>query len=424
VIAMMLVLSPRAQAAPADRVAIATVAGPQAARVERVLEAALLPSYTLIPDVRVRKEARRRRLTLRDDGDFGRLGRSLGAGAILSAQVDRRRRGWQVRLVIRDGDTGAAAGRISVTGPHLDRVGSSLAIQAAGKIGALLAQRAAAARRLRDSREAVRRVAAERPPGEVVVDADATATTPATAAAAPAPADAEASAEAPLGPPLVLSVDARLFSRSFGYTENGGGFPGAELRRAVSTAAELSLRAGRWLPQQALAPLGVVAGIEKALGGRTTAAASTAIGGYRLAVDYRLGGAAAMLIPEAGFAAHSFTVDDPAAQAPDVQYRLLTVGTRAGWTFAPRFLLGAKALYLHGLSAGAPQTARLPDATISGVEAEATLAYAVWSGLELRASLGVRRLDVDAGARPGDRPAAGGAFDRTTWSALGLAYRH
>src|SRR3954451_4482522 len=111
-----------------------------------------------------------------------------------------------------------------------------------------------------------------------------------------------------------------------------------------------------------------------------------------------------MLVPAAGFAAHSVNVEDPEAQAPHVHYQLLTVGTRAGWAFAPRFHLGGKALYLYGLSAGAPQTARLPDATISGVEAEATLGYAIWSGLELRASLGVRRLDVDANAPSGDRP--------------------
>jgi hypothetical protein len=158
-------------------------------------------------------------------------------------------------------------------------------------------------------------------------------------------------------------------------------------------------------------------------GGRTSQAAATSMGGYQLGVDYALGTPAAMLIPEAGFAAHSFTVDDPSAQSPDVHYKLLTVGTRAGWAFAPRFLVTGKALYLFGLSAGAAQTTRLPDATINGVEAEASLAYVVWSGLELRASLGVRRLGTDANA-PADRLAAGGAVDRTTWSALGLAYRH
>jgi hypothetical protein len=78
-----------------------------------------------------------------------------------------------------------------------------------------------------------------------------------------------------------------------------------------------------------------------------------------------------------------------------------------------------RALSIHGLTA--PE--RFPHATAQGLEAEASVAFVFLPALELRASLGLRRLAFAMHSVPGDRWVAGGAVDQTTWGGLSLAYR-
>jgi hypothetical protein len=51
------------------------------------------------------------------------------------------------------------------------------------------------------------------------------------------------------------------------------------------------------------------------------------------------------------------------------------------------------------------------------------VAFVFMPAVELRASLGMRRLAFAMHSQPGDRWVAGGAVDQTTWGGLSVAYR-
>jgi hypothetical protein len=397
--------------AAAPRVAIEGFRGPQAGRVQGAVETGLLGRYYVVPDFSVEEAARTSGVELLVDDEFAQVGKALDVRAFLSAEIARHRKsGWQVRLLVRRGDTGAPIGRILVTDRRLDRLERELSRRTFRRLETLFARAAA-------------------PPGlepaplapslddraEAEVEADVDSDEPAAGRAGPGPRLLE------------VAVDARMFSRSFSYAQNLTGLPEYEISGAVATVMEVALHPLASLGS-ALAPVGLLASLEYGLGvgsrvSESEERRSSDVHGYGVGLEYRLQQAGFELAPQLGYALRAFTTGEPGAQSPDVSYRLLSGGLAARAPLTARLGAMVRGSYLHVLDAG-PLTAeqRFSRATVQGMELEGGLAFGVLRELEIRASVGLRRFGYDMNAQPGDSWVAGGAVDRTIWGAIGLVY--
>jgi hypothetical protein len=403
-ISIVLVFLAGAQAAPA-RLAIADFRGPHAGRIQGAAESGLMARYHVVPDFSVRRAARQNGVDLESDSDFGVVGRSLEVAGFVSAQVLPKRASWRVRLEVRRGDTGAPLGSFVLADRRLDGLESRIVRQAPAQVQRLLARRDA------DPVE----VAAAEPP-------EAPATEPAAVVeSAPAP-------QPPGAPFAELSLEGRLFTRSFSYAQNLSGLPDYRLARALSAALDLTLYPLALLRRRALPPIGLAAALEYAPGVKSRAAGGeqareTRVHAYRLGMKYRLDWSKVSLAPQVGYGRQTFETGATPA-APDVRYQFLWLGADGRVALGTRLSLFGSAAYLHGLSVGGlGATERFPRASAHGAAFELGAGLAVFRGLELRLAAGVRRFGLAMHSRPGDALVAGGAVDQLTWAGLGLAYR-
>jgi hypothetical protein len=378
-------------------------AGPQAERIQGAVETGLSGRFAVVSDSRVAAAAQRQGVGLVGDADFARLGRALDVRAFVSAYTQKRnRQGWQVRLVVRRGDTGTPVGRLLVTGRRLDRLERTLTRQTSPRLAALV-------------EEAVMIKAAPESEG------------PLQAAVYDQPEALVEDSERRPGELIEMTLDGRVFSRSFSYVQNVSRLPEYRLRGAFGTAFEATLRPGV-LISDSLAGIGITGGLEYGLGVRSIAEGGSRVTndvrGYSLGLEYRLGWGASSVAPQLGYSSSSFVTGDESGTAPNVRYRLLTGGAAGRWAFAPRFALVGRASYLHALSAGPlSEAGRFARASVRGVQGDAAVAFAITPDLEVRATGGLRRLGFDMNALPGDAWVAGGAIDQVVWGGLGLAYR-
>jgi hypothetical protein len=409
-VTFLLAPAPAWSSEAAPRVAVIKgFAGPQAERIQGMVENGLAGRYDVVTDARVAAAARRQGVGLVTNDDYAKLGKMLDVSAFVSAYTEKqfRRGGWQVRLLVRRGDTGSPVGRILVTGRRLDRLERTLARQTTPRLQALVA-RAASEERL-------------------VIEASASESEgPMPGAAYDEPLVEEDTDNQP-GELIELTVDGRVFTRSFSYVQNLSRLPEYRLGRAFASAMEVTFRPGVLISDK-LAALGVVGGMEYGLGVTSLAAGdnrlSSDVRGYSAALEYRLGLGPLSVAPQVGYAASTFITGDPSGLAPNVRYRLLTAGAAGRVAVAPRLSLMARAAYLYGLSAG-PLTApgRFERATIGGVSAELAASFAITRAVELRATGGLRRYGFAMNSQLNDAWVAGGAIDQQMWGGLGLAYR-
>jgi hypothetical protein len=338
------------------------------------------------------------------DNEFAEVGKALDVRAFVSAQIQKKS-GWQVRLLVRRGDTGAPVGKILVADRRLDRLERQLSQKTTRRIEALLARAPSSP--------------VEPPPvdGELKAEADDAAELDAASGQA--------------GALFEMSADGRVFSRTFNYAQNLSGLPEYKLSGAYSGALQVAFHPGVLLDgraRKALAPVGITAALEYGLGVSSRSAAdqrlSSDVHGWTVGMQYRWQLGPHALAGQAGFSTRAFTTGDEAATAPDVRYGVLSVGTAARANLPRGFGLLARVAYLHALSAG-PLTdeGRFARATVRGMELEGALGYALIDEVEVRILGGLRRMGWDMNAVPGDTWVAGGAVDQTMWGGVGLAYR-
>jgi hypothetical protein len=410
--------SAHAKGAP-ERLAVAAFRGPQAGRIQGAVESGLMARYYLVPDFSVERVAKQHGVRLDADSDFGVVGRTLEVTGFVTAQVQKRAN-WQVRLQVRRGDTGAPVGNFVLADRRLDGLESQIARRAPARVQRLLARAA-------PDEAAVARAPLGRPKGA----ASASTEPPRLETGAePSALAAHAAPEADAGPSAFaeLSVEGRMFSRSFSYVQNVSGLPDYRLERALSTALDLTLYPGA-LVSRALPALGVVGAVEYAPGVKSRVAGSdqklaTSVHGYRVGVKYRVSWSSISIAPQLAYGAQVFQTADPSPAAPDVQYKLVWAGAEGRWEPGARIALLGSVAYLHALSAGRIGDAtRFPRVAAQGAAVEVGAAVALLRGLELRMTLGLRRFGLAMHARPGDTLVAGGAVDEISWVGLGLAYR-
>jgi hypothetical protein len=402
------VLPARAAAGPSERVAIGAFQGPEANRIQGAVETGLMTRYYVVPDFSVAAEARRQGVQLRDDGEFGTVGRALDVRAFVSADVERRA-GWRVRLTVRRGDTGTAIGRFVLANRRLDKLESQLATAASGRVRSLLA---------RVSREDGVSAAAVEPPAQAQVTARASEPTgPEAAAAAPELFE--------------VTAGGRMFSRSFSYTQNLSELPSYQLSQAFATELAMTLRPGPLLGSPAsLGPLRFAGAFEYGVGIKshvagTDAAQPTRVMGWLVGLGYELGRPGQRVTPQLAYALQSFSTGaETSSAAPDVRYQLLSAGADGRWVLAPGLALLGRLAYLRALAIGTLSAAdRFPHAAADGVELEGTVAFVFSPLFELRASAGLRRMGFAMHSQPGDHWVAGGAIDQTSWIGLSVAHR-
>ena len=409
VVALALPASAFANATTSDgvqRVAIEGFRGPQAQRIQGAVETGLVGKYYVVPDFSVEEVARRKGVGLVLDDEFAEVGKALDVRAFVSAQIQKRD-GWQVRLLVRRGDTGAPVGKILIADRRLDRLERQLAQKTTRRIEALLARAPAAA--------------VEPPPvdGEV-------------RAAADDGDELDAAAKRGSAPVFEVSADGRVFSRSFNYAQNLSGLPEYKLSGAYSGALQVAFHPGMLLDggaRNALAAIGITAALEYGLGVSSRSASSdqrlsSDVHGYAVGMQYRWLMGPHHVAGQVGYSSRAFTTGEEAATAPDVRYGVVSLGTAARAELPRHFGLLARVAYLHALSAG-PLTGegRFARATVRGMELEGALAYALVPEVEVRILGGLRRMGWDMNAVPGDVWVAGGAVDQTMWGGVGLAYR-
>jgi hypothetical protein len=390
-----------------QRVAIEGFRGPQAQRIQGAVETGLVGKYYVVPDFSVSEVAKRKGVGLLLDDEFAEVGKALDVRAFVSAQIQKRD-GWQVRLLVRRGDTGAPVGKILIADRRLDRLERQLTQRTPRRIEALLA------------RAPVSGPDTSPPPvdGEVRAEADDAAELTAASGTA--------------GKVIEVSMDGRIFSRSFSYAQNLSGLPEYKLSGSYSGALQMAFHPGALMDGaagRALTPVGITAGLEYGLGVSSRSAdsdqrRSSDVHGYGVGLQYRWMLGPHQVAGQLGYAARAFTTGEPGATAPDVRYSLLSAGTAARAELPRGFGLLARVAYLHALSAGPlTGTGRFSRATVRGMELEGALGYALVQGIELRAVGGLRRLGWDMNAIPGDAWVAGGAVDQSVWGGIGLAYR-
>jgi hypothetical protein len=390
-----------------QRVAIEGFRGPQAQRIQGAVETGLVGKYYVVPDFSVEEVARRKGVGLVLEKEFAEVGKALDVRAFVSAQIQQKKAGWQVRLLVRRGDTGAPVGKILVADRRLDRLERQLGQKTTRRIEALLARAPSSA--------------VEPPPvdGELRAEADDAA-------------ELDAAGKAQAGALFEVSADGRVFSRSFSYAQNLSGLPEYKLSSAYSGALQVAFHPGVLLDggaRKALAPVGITAALEYGLGVSSRSAAndqrlSSDVHGWSVGMQYRWQLGPHALAGQAGYSTRSFTTGDDAATAPDVRYGVVSVGTAARAELPRGFGLLARVAYLHALTAG-PLTSegRFARATVRGMELEGALAYGLVDEVEVRILGGLRRMGWDMNAVPGDAWVAGGAVDQSMWGGLGLAYR-
>jgi hypothetical protein len=398
-----------------DRVAIESFRGPHAQRLQGAVETGLMGRYYLVPDFSIEQMARRRGVAMTSPSGMAQVGRALQVRAFLSAEVQKKG-AWHVAVVVRSGDTGAPLGRFVVADRRLDHLESTLASRTSRRVGALLARASSQ--------------------GELDLGTDgdvgaaARVAAPSLAASANDVPDAvdEAGAEHP-GEVLEMTLETRVFNRSFAYSQNLSGL--ADYRLEGALAASLGARFHPLALLSAhLAPLGIAAGLEYGLGVGSRVAGSeqrisTDVHAYSVGLEYRfrLGEKGSTLTPTLGYALSTFNAGQSVG-APNVDYRIVKPGLEARWAITNRLALLWHADYLHVLSSGSlGATERFPRATVRGVESAGSLALAVLDGLEIAAGVGVRRFGIATNVVPGDKAIAGGAVDQTTWLGLGAVYR-
>ena len=184
-------------------------------------------------------------------------------------------------------------------------------------------------------------------------------------------------------------------------------------------------------PLTALRDLGVVGAAELVFGvssqGADGRARDTSFTSAEAGLRYRFPYAAGEFGVSARWVLQRFAIGagapgDPAL-VPEIAYQSVRAGVDLRHRVHPRVAVTAAIGWLFVLDAGELTERYFPRATIQAADASLGVAFAVTSGIEVRATLGARRYFHDMRVEPGDPYLAGGALDHVFSGALTAAWR-
>ncbi len=459
-LALALVQPPAAQAGPA-RVAFLPLQGPAAEQVEKILVQVFPPELGLLPLTQVDKALQQAGAVLPVTGaQHQALARKLKATAIVGGRVSATTGSWRLRLVARDGATGASLAALDFDGRTRRELAVNVRRQAPESLRNVLAQ--ASARASAPAAEATSSdplglqpavmVESERPkpkltPKPEAADGEAaedskTGSDAETAAAEEPPSKkrggrktSDADAELGAGDDidrvpealLEMSMGPRVLSRAFIYTDNVAGLPGYTLPAALGAFAEAEVYPGA-RTKSAARNFGLAGMWEASMGAKTTGRDGSGTNltrgkSYRAGVRFRLKSGNSAVTFGGDYGEHSFdlTVDGPIP--PNVVYNLFRPSVSGRMALGP-LSLGLTAAYLHVLSVGGlGDKDRFPRIRAKGAEVGALVGYALDRDFELRLVADLRHYAHHMHVKPGDPLIVGGAVDEHFGAALLINYR-
>jgi hypothetical protein len=348
----------------------------------------------------------------------------IGASAIVSGRVVRRGRRLELRLEVRDPDSGATLGSERFSGrggPGLraairrslwDDAGDAIE---RGNVPGIAppARGAYASTRGEDADD-------ERPPG-MADDEEA----PAAAAAG----DASASGIAPS--PLYLAIGATMFSRTLAYTDDLYG----ALRPYQLPIGWAGHALARWYPgahftQDFAANLGIEAAFTGAIAIRSRESDGTTYPTdsfeVRGGADVRIPLAPVELGVGLGFGMHTFTLGASemgnVAGLPNVEYQFVRPAVRARIDIAAG-LYAEGAFGWRVLTSAGGLSSWFPRNSGSGFDLGAWLGWESDAGVGVRAGFEMQRYFFAMNPEPGDTNVAGGAEDQFLTGTASFVWR-
>lgn len=343
--------------------------------------------------------------------------RALGARAVVTGRVARRRRAWWVDVRVHDA-AGAPLARRRLRSRRTGRLVRRLRGWASSALADAIAELPAPDAEASPASGAAE--AAEARPVEPGASAPSAAGEPTAPSTRPeAPPAAPRDAGGPL--PLELEAGLALVHRSFRYTDDLFG----RLRGYGLPAAPFVHLGARWYPAAhvgggPLAGLGVrlagAFGLALQSRGANDVTFPTEAWSVEAGLRYRLAVDEVVLHADAGYHAHAFTIGaaedgriDP--DVPSVELHSLRVGAGLRWELpAGVFFTGGGAYLAPVAVGGVTDEAWFPRASAGGVEADGGLGVRL-GDLEVAARFAWRRYFYAMNTLPGDARVAGGALD-------------
>jgi hypothetical protein len=457
-LALALVQPPAAQGGPA-RVAFLPLQGPAAEQVEKILVQVFPPELGLLPLTQVDKALQQAGAVLPVTGaQHQALARKLKATAIVGGRVSSTNGGWRLRLVARDGATGAALAALDFDGRTRRELAVNVRRQAPESLRNVLAMTPAPAAEStspepmslqpavmvepeRPKKLTPKPEAADKPDGDAGEERNASSDDQTTAAEDPpakrragkktsdADADLAAGGDIDRVPEALLemSIGPRVLSRAFIYTDNVAGLPGYTLPAALGAFAEAEVYPGA-RTKSAARNFGLAGMWEASMGAKTVGRDGSGTNltrgkSYRAGVRFRLKSGNSAVTFGGDYGEHSFdlTVDGPIP--PNVVYNLFRPSVSGRMALGP-LSLGLTAAYLHVLSVGGlGDKDRFPRIRAKGAEVGALVGYALDRDFELRLVADLRHYAHHMHVKPGDPLIVGGAVDEHFGAALLINYR-
>ena len=417
--ALGLTIAPaRPAAASAPRVAV-TFQGPGAPELREAMVARLSSRCRVLP-ARQSERAMAGSAAVRSGVEWANIVRRLKVNAVVDGRVSPGPN-WRVRLVVRNGHTGAAAGTLAWASNEPRELMADVLREGPSKILGLLARAGTPAR------QRARPVMAPLARNEDLVDPDPDP----TVEDAPAPVTTRPT-RMPSPPWMEASLGPGAIARNFTFTDNPSGAPGYRLPLAPALGGEVLLfpfmspaNAGSLASH-----LGVAVAAASSLGARTAgrdsgdAGHATRFATYRAGLRGRLASERAALVLGLDLGQQDFQMDVPdEAFSPAIRYRFLRPSVAARLNL-DHLSVSLTAAYLGVTStAGWSSASLFPRARASGVEGGLRVAYAVGGPLEIDGGADLRRFAFSLDARPGDPLIAGGAVDEYLVLAMRLTWR-
>ncbi len=398
-----------ASSAFADRVAVVEVEGARAKAVQRTLVGQLRKDGHKVTVVSDESEA-------------------TDVSAIITAEIKKRGKRWQVRIVVKNAADGDVLGKTTLRARKAKRL--------PGLVRKLFRKRLGRAVR----RGEMPSVEPEPEPEPEIADepevADEPEPEPEPVDQEPEPADEPARSSGSLGVSrsvtrgndgiaLSVSMSGRVFSRTFAYNDDL--FDALSEYEANVTPAVVVSADAYWKKFGAAASMAYTRPFDSRTEDEVAFPTDT--------VGYTFGGRYRLLTGDLGatvgvdYGARDFNVDDAPSRAkpeiPDVAYRFIRAGLATQMRLGKKMSVGADAGYRYVLSAGEIETeAYFPRLSVGGVDATAWFGYDLASAWQVQLGANVERYFYSMNPEPGDARVAGGATDQFVGVQLGLAYRH
>jgi hypothetical protein len=423
-------------AAAADKVLLLPFAGPSARRVQAKFKEALPPEVAVVPADQASRAAKVfRRRSGGDEQAYAATARKLDATAIVEGTV-KRRRGWEVRLSMRSGTTGAVVGSVTWSGARLRNLNANVARSTPQWVSAMREQMQggdgatpAAEVDMPTSNRAQPQAARSSVPTERELASLDAPDGPSERVAA-RETSVEASAPDPTSLPVwEISVGPRVVSRSFAYTDNAARLPGYTLAGAAGVAAEASvfpaMGSETFIKYMGLGGSFDTTVSAKTVGSNGAASIDTTLRAYRLGLRYRMPAARSLLITGGfDYGQDQVTINVPDTVPPNVAYGYLRPSVTGKVAIGSRVSLSVAAAYLHVLDLGQMgANQRFPRDSARGAELGAAVGYALDDSFELRLVGDLRRYVHAMNSQAGDRYLVGGAVDEHFGASVLITYR-